>query len=196
MSKTPTTTDQFQCNCTLINTNNTSLYSNSRPEIWSCAYSPFQDLFAWSDRNGIVNIIDLKEQKSNLNKTIEQQGVYLINDVNDIKTFIHCGESVWSLAFGSAKSQVKHNRLHHKRIRRVNTRFDLNDLLILAVGLESGKIRIYDAVTRSFLFVLRDHKDVVRDLRFTKNGTFQLASVSRDETIKVRMCVFLRRNTF
>ena len=115
----------------------------------------------------------------------EQSNRYLVEDVNGLNTYINCGEPVSSLAFGSSKSQVKHRRFHHKHAKRVNNRFILDETLILAVGLESGKISIFDAVTLSCLFVLRDHKEKIRDLKFTRNDAFQLASVSNDGKIKV-----------
>ena len=181
---------KLKCSCKLTNSNNNN---NNNTEIWSCTYSPEQDLIAWSDRNGTINIINFKEL--DLNKKLDEhknkQQVNSVNnllevDVGAMQQTINCGESVWSIAFGSSKSQVKYKRIQYKHVKRVNTRFKLDDLLILAVGLESGRIRIYDAIARSLLFVLHDHKDIVRDLKFAKNGSFQLASVSRDETIKVR----------
>lgn len=97
---------------------------------------------------------------------------------------IDCGDVVWSLGFGSSKSCLKH--ISGSRRPKVYRRFNFNeDRLLLAVGLSSGKIRIYDAVSGSFLFGLFDHSDLVRDLKFTKDGSLQLASVSRDETIKL-----------
>jgi len=53
------------------------------------------------------------------------------------------------------------------------------------VGLNSGKIRIYNGMTGVFLLGLFDHKEVCNDLKFTKDGTLQLASVSNDQTIKM-----------
>jgi WD40 repeat protein len=154
-----------------------------------------------SDRNGVVNVINFKEfnlskssmlQQQRQNPQNEESSSYFIEDVNGLKTFVNCGESVSSLVFGSSKSQVKHKRLLHKHAKRVNTRFKLDDTFILAVGLESGKILIFDAALLSCLFVLRDHKEKIRDLKFTKNDAFQLASVSNDGTIKV--CVHYNNN--
>ena len=51
----------FDLKYKFINTNNTKAYIHSRPEIWCCTYSPVDELFAWSDRNGAVNIINFKE---------------------------------------------------------------------------------------------------------------------------------------
>ncbi len=98
---------------------------------------------------------------------------------------IDCGEPAWSLAFGSNKSFVKH--CHQGTAKTsVYTRFRfIENHLILAVGLASGKIRIYDALNGKFLFGLFDHSECVRDLKFTKDGSLQLVSASRDGTIKL-----------
>lgn len=98
---------------------------------------------------------------------------------------IDCGELVGSLAFGSTSSYCKHRRNVHKQ-SRVNTRFDFEKHnLILAIGLYSGKIRIYNGTTGTFLLYLFDHQDCLNDLKFTKDGSLQLASVSNDQTIKL-----------
>ena len=89
---------------------------------------------------------------------------------------------VRSLAFGSPQKSGHNNAFRS----RVYTRFNLSEYkLLLAVGLVSGKIRIYDAITGKFLLILFDHKDLVTDLKFSKDGTLQLASASRDEQIKL-----------
>ena len=188
--------------CRLINSN---FNENYPTEAFSCVYSLDYNLLAWSNSNRTVNLINFnqlclndkieKHQQAQLQSGESQE---FIISIDEIKQTINCGEAIWSLAFGSSKSQVKNKRSHHKHSRRVNTRFKLDDLLILAVGLESGSIRIYDASICSLLFILRDHKDIVRDLKFTINGSFQLASVSRDETIKVCICLlyYKRISTF
>lgn len=107
-----------------------------------------------------------------------------INNIDEIAE-IDCGELVWSLAFGSTTSFVKHRRELHKQ-SRVNTRFDFGKQnLILAVGLNSGKIRIYNGINGTFLLCLFDHEDILNDLKFTKDGSLQLASVSSDQMIKL-----------
>jgi WD repeat/SOCS box-containing protein 1 len=99
---------------------------------------------------------------------------------------IECGEPVWSLAFGSNKSFVKHSHGADSTKTSVYTRFHFTEHhLILAVGLASGKIRIYDALNGRFLFGLFDHGAAVRDLKFTRDGSLQLASASRDTTVKL-----------
>ena len=182
--------NQIKRSCRFKNANS-HLINHS--EVWLCVYSFESNLFAWSDRNGTISLINFNE--FNLKDIIEKneeksQNQELLIDIDQIQQKITCGESVWSLAFGSSKSQVINKRLHHQH-KNVNTRFKLRNILILAVGLESGKIFIYDALKCSLLFILRDHRDIVRDLKFSKNGSFQLASVSKDETIKVISSFFL-----
>ena len=106
---------------------------------------------------------------------------------------IDCNETIWSLAFGSTKSYVKHKRILHKpkTIAKVNTRFQLcqsDAYLILAVGLVTGMIKIYQVEANcefKLLFNVYDHKGIVNDLKFTQDGSLLLASASRDETIKL-----------
>jgi WD40 repeat protein len=182
--------NQMKKICRLKNANS---YLNNHSEIWTCVYSLESNLFAWSDRNGTINIINfnefnlkdsIKKHEEAMKQQESSQNQDLLIDIDKIQQTITCGESIWSLAFGSSKSQVINKRSHHQH-KNVNTRFKLRNILILAVGLESGKIFIYDALKCSLLFILRDHRDIVRGLKFSKNGSFQLASVSRDETIKV-----------
>lgn len=190
--------NQFKCDFTLYNTNNAFMNAVNRNEIRACVYSPYDDLFAWSTLCGYVNIVNCKQldlhtkfeinrNKTTTNTTENEKDNYLIEDLKEssLIAVIDCSESVWSLAFGSSKPQVKCERKYHKQRKAVHNRFDLTDKLILAVGLESGKIRIYNMETMQFLYSLCDHRGIVRDLQFTKNGSFQLASVSRDETVKL-----------
>jgi WD repeat/SOCS box-containing protein 1 len=98
---------------------------------------------------------------------------------------IDCNENVYALAFGSSKPLLKTHQGKYKP--KVNTRFsyDENEVLLLAVGLQSGRIRIYDVLHNKFLFVLFDHKSVIKGLKFSKDGSLKLASVSNDSAIKL-----------
>ncbi len=119
--------------------------------------------------------------------------IYNENSLNDEIYEICCGDTIWSLAFGSTKSYVKHKRLIHKpkTSAKVNNRFQLSqedNYLILAVGLVTGKIKIYQVESNcelKLLFNVYDHKGIVNDLKFTIDGSLLLASASRDETIKL-----------
>lgn len=111
----------------------------------------------------------------------------------DLIKEIDCGENVHSLEFGSSKSYVKHDRYLHTNRPSLYRRFNLindTEYLLLAVGVASGRICIYDVINNfKFMFCLFDHKSIVCDLKFTKDSTLQLASVSRDETVKLwNMC--------
>lgn len=129
-----------------------------------------------------ANIIS--DMNTNNSPVILNDDDYTINNIDEIAE-IDCSEQVFSLAFGSTKSFVKHRRDLHRQ-SRVNTRFNFGQInLILAVGLNSGKIRIYNGMTGVFLLGLFDHKEICNDLKFTKDGTLQLASVSNDQTIKL-----------
>ena len=115
------------------------------------------------------NHINTKKNENNINLNSIEPNM-CSSASNDIAE-IDCGEVVWSLAFGSSISYVKHSRSIHKPklLSKVNTRLNLDKVrLILAVGLSSGKIKIYDMSDLKFLFVIFDHKDLVRDLKFTK----------------------------
>ena len=174
--------------------------TNSNTEIWSCIFSPDNTHLAWSCGYGIVKIMKWsdskfrKRTKSEMNETGNDSKVYgsspsassslRLNSVDEIAE-IDCGEMVWSLAFGSPTALIPHKQVYDKQ-SRVYTRFNLSKYkLLLAVGLVSGKIRIYDAITGQFLLILFDHKDLVSHMKFSKDGSLQLASVSRDETIKL-----------
>ena len=96
---------------------------------------------------------------------------------------IDCTETVCSLAFGSSRSFPAYSNYKNTR---VNTRFDFYERdSLLAVGLASGKIRIYDGSSTQFLLYLFDHTDKVNCLKFARNGSLQLASGSKDQTIKL-----------
>ena len=55
---------------------------------------------------------------------------------------LDCGEHVFSLAFGASKEQQK----AHKSVK-VWTRFNFDGGLILATGLQSGKIKLWNCST-------------------------------------------------
>lgn len=87
---------------------------------------------------------------------------------------IDCGSNVWCLAFGSGCSENNVN---------VWRRFNNHDL-ILATGLENGKIKLWNVLTGQKLMDLLDHKNIVRGLDFSSDGSLKLVSCSNDCTIK------------
>lgn len=141
--------------------------------IWSCVFSPNYDYMAWSCGHGLVKVMKCKnfEEKKFYNKKSE---------IFEIQ----CSDLVWSIAFGSSKSYYKY--CTSSKRPQVYHRFNFDEIsLLLAIGLSNGRIRIYDGTTGHFLFALYDHNDLIRDLKFSKDGSLQLASVSKDETIKL-----------
>ncbi|KAJ0067909.1 hypothetical protein NL108_011693, partial [Boleophthalmus pectinirostris] len=90
-----------------------------------------------------------------------------------------CGQPVWGLAFGprppksTAAFSVKKAKKGH------------NSTLLLATGLESGVIKIWNVLTGDAVFDLHGHEGVVRNLIFPQNGTLTLISSSRDKTLRI-----------
>ena len=144
----------------------------------------FNNVLTPSSSSSPASFANANNSSENNSPALVNDDDYTINTMDEIAE-IDCSEPVWSLAFGSTTSFVKHRRDLHRQ-SRVNTRFNFGQInLILAVGLNSGKIRIYNGMTGVFLLGLFDHKEICNDLKFTKDGTLQLASVSNDETIKL-----------
>jgi len=88
---------------------------------------------------------------------------------------IDCCDYVWSMAFGSgiSESNIKLWR-----------RFIFNHDMILAVGLQSGKIKLFNVFSGQILMELLDHTKHVRGLNFSRDGSLKLISCSNDCTIK------------
>lgn len=147
--------------------------ANDNLEVWACAFSPEPyDYLAWSCGYGLLRLLSLTSS-SWINK-------------HERPVEIDVGETITSLAFGSSASSFKHRR--NAARSGVYRRFhfdDVNNMLILAVGLSSGRIRIYNARDALFLFGLFDHSGLVFDLKFTQDGSLQLCSASADSTLKL-----------
>lgn len=146
---------------------------NENLEVRGCAFSPEpHDYLAWTCGYDILRIIRVQSPSliSKHERPIE----------------IEVGERVTALAFGSSASSLTHRRhgVQSGVYRRFH--FDSTDnMLILAVGVVSGRIRIYDARDARFLFGLFDHVGLIKDLKFTQDGSFQLCSASADTTLKL-----------
>ena len=183
----------------LNNHNNTNLF------VRSCAFSPDDTHLAWICGYNIVKIMKWKNSKSRKRtlsncKSIRSKYLNLEDSAMSIQRYpidtedsssssveeiieIDCAETVCSLAFGSSKSFRSHSKFKNTR---VYNRFNFSDCdLLLAVGLASGKIRIFDGTTNQFLVLLSDHTEQINGLKFTKNGSLQLASASNDLTVKL-----------
>lgn len=148
-------------------------FINENLKVWACAFSPEpHDYLAWSCGYGLLRLLSLTSS-SWLSK-------------QHIPVEIDIGETITSLAFGSSCSSFKHRR--HAACSGVYRRFhfdEKNNMLILAIGLTSGRIRIYNARDARFLFGLFDHSGLVSDLKFTQDGSLQLCSASADSTLKL-----------
>ncbi|XP_066293962.1 WD repeat and SOCS box-containing protein 1-like isoform X1 [Branchiostoma lanceolatum] len=150
-------------------------------ETWCSAFAPDNSYFAWSCGHRLVRLVPWKH-KINNNEIEEdegkQQGEQTLPTPKE--KVIDCGEHVWAVAFGSSVSSKCH--------RTVNIsfhRFNFGKDLILATGLQSGRIKTWDVSTGGILLYLIDHKEVIRDLQFAPDGSMFLASASRDKTLKV-----------
>lgn len=146
----------------------------SNISVWSCVFSPDFNYMAWSCGHGLVKVMKCKTKSQESKFFCKKSEIFEIQ----------CSDLVWSIAFGSSKSYYKY--CTSSKRSQVYHRFNFDEInLLLAIGLSTGRIRIYDGTTGHFLFALYDHNDLIRDLKFSKDGSLQLASVSKDETVKL-----------
>lgn len=177
-------------------------------ETWSCAWAPDGSYFAWSCGNRCVQLIPWDRENGSLTcKAKIQNGQRncphrvsnehcdvcaqerghpstaaepLYKKYEDLPLHvIDCGDYVWSITFGSGTSYEENLTTMHQRRR---LRFDKD--LIVATGLQSGKIKLWNCLTGKIILELLDHKDIVRSLSFTTDGSLILCSASRDGTFK------------
>ncbi|XP_020492273.1 WD repeat and SOCS box-containing protein 2 [Labrus bergylta] len=144
-----------------------SLEGRAGCETWSVDFSPDGAWFAWSMGHGIVWVVAWP-----LDSEDSQKGEIDRGD----KSF-SCGEPVWGLTFGP--------RPPRSAARPARTPPKGNNSLLLATGLESGVIKIWNVLTGEAVFDLHGHEGVVRDLVFPQNGTLTLISSSRDKTLRI-----------
>ncbi|KAI1903668.1 hypothetical protein AGOR_G00029570 [Albula goreensis] len=161
-------------------------------ETWTVAFAPDGSYFAWSQGHRIVRLVPWSKclesfsvgNRSNgagprrgSRKSIDGQQSRSV----PCEHTINCGDIVWGLAFGSS--------IPEKPSRCVNIewhRFKFGqDQLLLATGLNNGRIKIWDVYTGQLLLNLLDHTDVVRHLTFAPDGSLVLVSASRDRTLRV-----------
>ncbi|CAH2295973.1 WD repeat and SOCS box-containing 2 [Pelobates cultripes] len=154
-------------------------------ETWSVAFSPDGTWFAWSQGHGIIKLIPWPLEED----LLRPQGYSQCFKVKEVKGHgslkektLDCGRIVWSLAFGSSSTKTGWKlwpRSWHQEVGPPGT------LLLLATGLSDGYVKVWNVHTGRVLFNLTGHKDVVRDLSFSTNGSLILVSASRDKTLRV-----------
>ncbi|WAR03522.1 WSB1-like protein [Mya arenaria] len=188
-----------------------AIFKSQYPENWSVAWAPDCSFVAWSQGAGIVyllpwerhagqilkkptrnrsfeNIAELVDEEAfinNLPRLVSDNSI-LDDDTERVK-FCHqndqqaaqcyridCMDIVWSMAFGGSHTEGSNIW------RSYNSRCDL----ILATGLQGGKIKLWNVYCGNLLMELLDHKSIVRGLSFTCDGSFRLVSCSNDCTVK------------
>ncbi|ESO82429.1 hypothetical protein LOTGIDRAFT_198013 [Lottia gigantea] len=132
-----------------------------RSVTWALDYS----YIAWSSGNCTVQLIPWNREQR---KSCDEE------DICHSKHVLDCKEAVWSMAFGSGRSQNSRT-----------SRFKFDQNMILATGLQSGRIKIWNCRTGLFLMVLFDHKDTISSLHFAPDSSMSLLSASHDGTLKL-----------
>lgn len=172
-------------------------------ETWTCAWSKDNRYFAWSCGDKFVRLVPWEKDQGRLCKKARQysggstQGYDVIEydsevDPENVKEedqeeeeedkqlpiyLIDCKDYVWSVAFGEGQTP-QHNPQSWKRMKTSSS-------IILATGLQTGRIKLWDCSTGNLIIELLDHKDVVRGIDFGPDGSLLMASAARDGTIKL-----------
>lgn len=156
----------------------------------TCAWSADCTYFAWPIGGGTVKLVpwDNKENKivnSEDDRYTERNGKdpdQLINNNYKENTECRCSrylegvDKVWSVAFGSGSTKEGFS-LTWKHLK-------IDKGLLLATGHQNGNIKVWDCNTGRLLLMLKDHRDIVKSLEFSPDGSLILLSGSRDGTLK------------
>ncbi|XP_071944083.1 WD repeat and SOCS box-containing protein 1-like [Antedon mediterranea] len=150
-------------------------------ETWHVAFSHNCKYFAWSCGNRVVRLVQWNKQKTKVGWN--NDGSRIVADQNGSPKpwkQIDCPDFVHSIAFGSSvpRKKWRNVKVYHKY------NYESENELILAIGLQNGKILTYD-VTREQKLVLADHHETITDLRFAPDGSLILLSACKDRTLKV-----------
>ncbi|XP_072289997.1 WD repeat and SOCS box-containing protein 2 [Eucyclogobius newberryi] len=145
-----------------------SLEGRAGCETWSVDFSPDGAWFAWSMGHGIVWVVAWPLDSEDSQHDIDRGD----------KSF-SCDQPVWGLAFGPRPPKSIAASSGKKAIKGHNR------TLLLATGLESGVIKIWNVLTGDIVFDLHGHEGVVRNLIFPQNGSLTLISSSRDKTLRI-----------
>ncbi|XP_021346346.1 WD repeat and SOCS box-containing protein 1-like [Mizuhopecten yessoensis] len=188
-------------------------YGRSGQETWSCAWAPDNSFFAWSCGSRTVQLVpwdkntghltseakeynSCAERRQRLVNQISEEHLTTLRLIEDlvkqdrnegsnkqqvkgrrVPRSIDCGGHISAVAFGTGTS--KHD------YQSVWKRFKFDDVLILATGLLSGKIKTWDCNTGNLLMELSDHRDSIKEINFAPDRSLLFVSASRDGTLKV-----------
>nr|XP_042713766.1 WD repeat and SOCS box-containing protein 1 isoform X2 [Chrysemys picta bellii] len=159
-------------------------------ENWTVAFAPDGSYFAWSQGHRIVKLVPwtqcfnnfllhgTKNVANSVNARLSRQNSDSGQKNKPCEHIIDCGDIVWSLAFGSSVPE--------KQSRCVNIewhRFKFGqDQLLLATGLNNGRIKIWDAYTGNMMKVLRGHQNWVYGCAFSPDSSI-LCSVGASKAV-------------
>ncbi|XP_074869387.1 WD repeat and SOCS box-containing protein 1 isoform X2 [Carettochelys insculpta] len=159
-------------------------------ENWTVAFAPDGSYFAWSQGHRIVKLVPWTQCLNNfllhgtenvansVNARLSRQNSDSGQKNKPCEHIIDCGDIVWSLAFGSSVPE--------KQSRCVNIewhRFRFGqDQLLLATGLNNGRIKIWDVYTGNMMKVLRGHQNWVYGCAFSPDSSI-LCSVGASKAV-------------
>jgi WD repeat/SOCS box-containing protein 1 len=160
-------------------------------EILSFAWAQDESLFAWSVGTGTVYVHAISKMlptfeghtrrpsRSDLKEHFAREMGSLDSEVG-IVARLDCGHPVTCMAFGCRSSE---KRWHANEVKY--SRFNTKDLLVLAVGLATGDIKVFELSTGKLMLILKDHEDAIAAIQFAPDGSLVMCSSSKDYTVKL-----------